>query len=268
MNIPIYVAKADEQSFMGMIYGYSGYGKTTIAGTAFLRPDLFGKTLVVDVEGGLSAIAHHGNVLTAEVNDAYELNALGRALALPDDNAKKPEALIGVQTIIIDSLTELQNRHRSKVTAEQTRKSSKRSDPYMAEQQDYLYTLNAIQSAVGILMSLRMNLIILAQQKDTRQGGFDTHAPGLSPKMGEITFARMSYIWAATVKADAKGEMHYGLQVLPDAHFATKVRSPRFVDALENCDQVDNGILAIPDRDFPTLPFLYELYLESHGEKS
>lgn len=91
---------SDKVSYLNaLIYGLSGVGKTTLAGSADLVPDMR-PVLVIDIEGGTLSLRRIApDVKTVRVETWKQMQQVYDALLVEDHP---------YQTVILDSLTEIQ----------------------------------------------------------------------------------------------------------------------------------------------------------------
>lgn len=138
-----------------LIYADPGDGKTYLAGTALDVPSL-GEVLFLDIDGGLAAVAHHGDKIKhVSIGSSAEYEAAIKDLAGPD------KAKYG--TVVVDSTTELSELELQAVAKAATEKGGRRDNPDQTELVDFKLRSQKILRLLGLTKRLSQNIIFLAK---------------------------------------------------------------------------------------------------------
>jgi AAA domain-containing protein len=162
-----------------LIYGESGVGKTTLAGSAD-EVEALSPALVIDIEGGTEALVRpYPNVKTVRVTTWLEMQAVYDDLRRMNHPYK---------TVILDSLTEIQKFNMYNVMIELLKEHPDR-DPDVPSMREWGINLEQMRKYVRAFRDLPINTIftaLLREDKDQVTGRV-TMKPSLSGKMaGEI----------------------------------------------------------------------------------
>jgi hypothetical protein len=264
--------KPDEIAFRTLIFGPYGSSKTTIATSAHLSEKL-GPVLVIDIDGGLSSVTHHEDLIQVPVHTPAELDQVINDLQLP--NEKRPEILRGVRTVVFDSVSAFRDETLVNVTAGQVAKN-KRDDQYSPEWKDYGKTTGLILNKFDAIRRMKMNLIITAGSTDVMDGDrILSTRPNLNKALLDGLNYRMSNIWYVE---RSKQEARYRMLIVPpkqSQRFDIKTRNAAFAKALSTLTRTEaqargekevdkwDGWYLIPENTHPTIPILYDVFLEA-----
>lgn len=181
-----------------LIYGDSGTGKTTLAGSAdkvpAMRPVLF-----VDIEGGTESLRHsYPDVETVRVQTWKEMQEVYNALYEGDHEYK---------TVVLDSLTEIQKFNMYNIMKDVIQKRPD-LDPDVPSMREWGKNLEQIRRMVRGFRDLEMHTIFTAlnkTEKDQRTG-LTTMKPSLSGKMADEVAAFLDIVAYYYVKQIGDGE--------------------------------------------------------------
>lgn len=158
-----------------LIYGDPGAGKTVFASSApgALFLDTENSTEVLDdwpeYKGNLAGI-----IKIKSFNDLVEILSL---------LIRNDPALEHVQTVVIDTLTELQRKNLDEILAFESARNAER-DPYQLYQNDYKKSTEMIRRVITNFRDLNRHLIILAHRTEEKDNvGRVTIRPDVTPKL-------------------------------------------------------------------------------------
>jgi hypothetical protein len=179
----LHVTRVQERSpFLNMmIYGDSGVGKTTLAGSAdavpAMRPVIF-----IDVEGGTESLRNsYPDVEVVRVKTWAQMQGVYNELY--NDKGET------YRTVVLDSLTEIQKFNMYDIMARQTVLKPE-MDPDIPSMREWGKNIEQIRKFVRAFRDLSVHTIFTAlatSDKDMRTGAI-TLKPGLSGKLsGEVS---------------------------------------------------------------------------------
>jgi hypothetical protein len=245
-----------------LIYGDPGAGKTHLAGTAQDHPGM-ANVHVFNIDGGMMTLAQRGDIRASDVTSLEQLE-----LELYKIADKDPE-YEGVNTIVIDNITELQTLNLESIIRDEIKKSkkdktSKRESLDEIWMDDYGKSTKQIARILRGFRDLPLHKIYIAHRMDKLRKGtqtVDETKPSLTNKLGTAVAGYMDFVWYlytdTVLEIDSAGndvgKMHRFLLTQPYEHFLAKTRGEAFADGL--------GIV-IQD---PNLAQIYETYLKVSG---
>lgn len=188
------------QNYLNMlVYGDSGVGKTTLAGSADEVPDLR-PVLVIDFEGGTeSLVRSYPDVEQVRVTTWDEMQAVYDELH---------RGKTGYQTVILDSLTEIQKFNMYSIMEELVADKPEREID-VPSMREWGRNLEQMRRFVRAFRDLPMNTVFTALKKEDKneKTGMVTTLPSLSGKLaGEVAafLDIVVYYYMKTVTEDDK----------------------------------------------------------------
>lgn len=196
-----------------MIFGGSGIGKT-------LASCIAKKALVVNCEGGLLCLEKY--------KDYFEM--LGLDVCKPESMDDLLDLFVmlkdtdhGYETVILDSLTEIQKMSLEHIMASPKHKG----DPDTPSLQDYGINTNQVRKLVRVFRDLPMHVVFTAldiESKDDTDGTLRM-MPLLTPKLQEEVMGYMDIVGYLFMSADEDGKPVRKLLTQPTGKYRAKDRS-------------------------------------------
>lgn len=220
-----------------LIYGDPGIGKTRLAGSASLVPEM-SPVLVIDVEGGTLSLADdYPTVDVVRVTSWDDMNNVYSALY---DNPNL------YKTVILDSITEMQKFSMDEIMRDAVKKNPER-DPEVPGMREWGINGEQIRLLVRAFRDLKMNVILTAlvmEDKDERTGITRTK-PSLTGKLKNEVAGFMdivSYMYKKKVKVEGSTDRYLGTFLLSEGtdQQVAKDRSGKLPPVME-----DPSMLAI-----------------------
>lgn len=169
-----------------LIYGDSGIGKTTLAGSADEVSDLH-PCLILDFEGGTeSLVRRFPNVDQVRVTSWKEMQAVYDELHRGQH---------GYKTVILDSLTEIQKFNMYQIMTDLVADKTDR-DLDVPSMREWGKNLEQMRRFVRAFRDLPMNAIFTALKKDDKNDrtGMVTTKPSLSGKLADEVAAFLDVV--------------------------------------------------------------------------
>lgn len=176
-GLPITKAADQPPQFNLLVYGESGVGKTTLAGSADSVPEMR-KVLVVDIEGGvLSLKDRYPDVETVRVKTWEKMQEVYNELSIGDH---------GFNTIVIDSLTESQKMSMDKIMRKLVEQYPEREEG-VPQIREWNINIEQTRKFVRLFRDLPVNTIFTALPREDKNPmrGTIRRKPMLSGKVAD-----------------------------------------------------------------------------------
>lgn len=228
-----------------VIYGRSGSGKTTLSST-FPGPILYCNIR----DNGTDSIADVDGIKVYEIGDLDDLEELRMWLR----RNRKAIARGKYKTLILDTMSQLQELYVEHVAETKTKKSKLKRKPGewgSMSKQDWGEVASEMKALIIELRGLPMNVVFIAQDRtfnfDDDSGDADEQlvpevGPRLMPSVASVlnaavtvigcTFVRRKIVKVKSEKSNkvrTKEKAVYCLRVGPSPVFVTKMRKPKKV---------------------------------------
>lgn len=237
-----------------LIYGDPGSGKTHLAGTAQDVPEMK-NVHFFNIDGGLMTLASRGDISATDIHSVNDLEKELWKLANQDAEYK------GIQTVVIDNISELQTLVLEEATTREYGNRIKKDKNYTIDEiylEDYGVASKKLARILRGFRDLPLNVIYIAHRKDKMRKGTNTlesSMPNLTDKLCIAVMGYMDivgYLYTADETVEHNGEfstvMHRFLLTQPMNNFAAKVRNSAFAEKLGAFVQD------------PTFPKIYDAY--------
>lgn len=220
------VAKVEQKSehLNILIYGDSGIGKTTLAGSADAVPSMR-PVLVIDIEGGTESLRHtYPDVEVVRVTTWDEMQKVYDELH---------RGKHGYQTIILDSLTEIQKFSMYNIMADLVN-AKPDADPDVPGMREWGKNVEQMRRFVRAFRDLPMHTIFtsLAKEEKNTRTGMSKTMPSLSGKVASEVPAFLDVVLYYYIKRVGDEEKRLLLCRPTEAQIA-KDRTTRLPSVLE-----------------------------------
>ena len=193
-----------DTKFVNMIlFGDSGVGKTRLAGSASLVPEM-SPVLILDIEGGVTSLAHlYPDVHTIRIKNFQDLADAYDTLFDGDHPYK---------TVVVDSLTEVQKFGMYHIM-ERTIAADGNRDPDLPGIGEWGKNTNQIEKFVRAFRDLPVNTIFTALKLEDRnpRTGVTTTLPSLSGKLARNVSALVDVVAYYYIKKLAEDDSFHRL---------------------------------------------------------
>jgi hypothetical protein len=229
-----------------MLYGRSGVGKTYLAGSSIMVPEM-NRVLYIDVEGGILTLRKDfPEIETVRITAWHELQQVYDHLYAGGH---------GFNTVILDSLTEIQKFNMSEIMRQLVERKPER-DLDVPDLREWGKNLEQIRRFVRAFRDLPINVIFICLERiDKNNRQQEVRMPSLSGKMaGEVAafLDIVLYYKVAEVDDDKAQGGKKLLRVLQSRATETTVAKDR------------SGLLPDVMTD-PTMEQLYDLIVRRTG---
>lgn len=199
-----------------LIYSDPGMGKSTLLGTAT-------NNLIIDVEQGLASLNNHPDLLADNVKVIPYKTFDGLELIV-DTLAQRPDELSDIETLSIDSASELHKRGLAEVTDREWRRNPISNNRYVAETEQHTENNEHIRRLVSSLRDLPLNLILTAHSRTIEPKGRPSKTfPDFSEKLANTLAGIMDIVGYMYMK-EVDGEMRRILRLHSDGNITAKTR--------------------------------------------
>lgn len=207
------------------LYAPSGAGKTVLAAGA-------PKPLLLDVEKGSRSLLNHRDVEDTRV---FPVGNFSQVEDVVWEFREKPELADQYETIIVDTMTELQAMNLSAILAEKHRKDSSRN-AYTAQMIDYKENTEILRRLVVALCDLPVNVVLVChatEVKDESDGRIYIR-PAMTPKLAQTVKGLMDIQAYLETEVDNNGKATRTLRTQPGARIDAKSRIGHLPAIIEN----------------------------------
>lgn len=254
MAIKIRPVTLGQPKTKALIYGPPGVGKTLLAASAQAHPQM-ANVLYANIDGGLITVASREGILEAPITGVQDLEELQGMAAR---GAKEFE---GINTLVIDSGTELLENYLREI-AKREAKANSRRDIDKNQIEDYGEATAKLNRIFRWCRDLPIHVVMTALDKVERkpvdqrkQSKHDAPVlavrPKFTDKLGSAVMACFDYVWYMYI--DDEGTRC--LLTQPNSIVQAKTRGERFAPELGSV--VKN----------PNLSEIYSLLLKTEGQK-
>lgn len=233
-----------------LIYGDSGIGKTTLAGSADAVPSMR-PVLFVDIEGGTESLRHtYPEVEVVRATNWKEIQDLYHEL----DSGK-----YDYRTVVIDSLTEAQKFNMYDIMVLQGARKAERGeemDPDIPSMREWGKNTEQIRRFVRQFRDLPMNTLFTALVKTDKNArtGKITAKPSLSGKLADEVAAFLDVV------------LYYYVKQMGDDENSEQVRFLLTQKTEENIAKDRSGRLPLVVEQ-PTMQALYDIMYATNIQK-
>jgi hypothetical protein len=236
----------DQQpNFNMMVYGRSGVGKTRLSGSSHAVPDMQ-RVLLLDIEGGwLTLRKDFPGVETVRVGSWKDVQAVYDELYAGGS---------GIQTVILDSLTEIQKFNMDQIMLNLIESKGDERDMDVPSIREWGKNLEQTRRFVRAFRDLPINVIFTAlEREDKDRAGRPIKLPSLSGKMAQEVAAFLDIVLYLNIKEVETPDGKKLIRVLQSQATETTVAKDR------------SGLLP-PVMVDPDMGKIYDLVVRKTGE--
>jgi hypothetical protein len=209
------------------IYGPPGTGKTILACTA---PRVL--HYAVEPNGPLS-LKNHPDVMKNVVN-IMEFRSLEQLEMLLDKIETSPEAFTWMETLVIDSFSELQKEDLDGILLRESKNDASRNK-YIPTGPDYNQNTERMRMILRKLEKMKKNVVLLCHDKEEKDDatGIIKSRPNLTPKLAGSLSGKMDIIGYLSLSGSGETAKR-ALQVHPTRAITAKTRVGPLAASIEN----------------------------------
>jgi len=232
-------------NFNMMVYGRSGVGKTRLSGSSYAVPDMQ-RVLLLDIEGGwLTLRKDFPGVETVRVGSWRDVQAVYDELYAGGS---------GIQTVILDSLTEIQKFNMDQIMLNLIESKGDERDMDVPSIREWGKNLEQTRRFVRAFRDLPINVIFTAlEREDKDRAGRPIKLPSLSGKMAQEVAAFLDIVLYLNIKEVETPDGKKLIRVLQSQATETTVAKDR------------SGLLP-PVMVDPDMGKIYDLVVRKTGE--
>jgi hypothetical protein len=190
-----------------LVYGPPDAGKTTFAASGHASPG-FGRTLIVNIEGGLQSIRTTTCMQTPLIRKSFEIDEVIQSVA------SRAKGFEDIGTVVIDSLTELQRIMLAEITARKHKAKPRAGGADETHIDDYRDLGSMINRYARMLRDLQCHVVataLLKPRSTIKDGPITSYTPDLSGSIDTSMRAIFDNVWCLQkVVASADGDATAG----------------------------------------------------------
>lgn len=245
--------------FKSLVYGDPGAGKTWLGGTAQDHPNM-ANVHFFNIDGGIMTLAERGDIAATDIESTAQLEEELFRIASKDPKYD------GVNTVVLDNISELQTIDLEATAKTELRNRLKKDKDYTIDEiylEDYGISGKRISRVLRGFRDLPIGVIFIAHKKDKKRRNSDTieeSKPNLTEKLCTSIMGYMDFVWYLYT-ADIPITLDNGQQInethrylLTQSYngFICKTRGIKFASALGTIVQD------------PTFPEIMDVYLKTN----
>lgn len=207
-----------------LIYGPSGGGKTVFQGGA-------PSPLIVDVEKGAFSLNNHPDLYDISKVNTFEYRSFKQLETLVEK--LNEGALPHIETLAIDSMSELHKRGLAEITEREFKKRPGSRNRYVPETEDHTENNEHIRRLTSALRDLNRNIIVTAHHRtvQNKDGSLGSVFPDFSEKLANTLAGIFDVVGFLMVK-EIDGKEVRSLRVRTDGIVTCKTRLGALPDVI------------------------------------